>query len=194
MKKFLTLIVIVTILISCKNNQQNSHNNITDSEKKEMKDTIKDISTSRGVEEKQVTVTRNIQEDRAKAKKEIEDKLSQNPKIWEPLVLNYYIVDYISEGQSAPKDIIDMGEWYKFDKDFRYQHGFFNKTIENGRYSIDIDKKILLLLPDEEDVFPSEWKLLNSADVIVMVGTAKFGNNPVQKHTQNVVKKPEIIE
>ena len=195
MNKLLTFIVVSSIIFSCSNNPKNTNKEDIENTKKEIIETKKDIepaNTKTG--EKTVVIQRNIEDDRKTAKKEINERMANNPEVWEPLVLNYYMVDFLSEGQSAPADIIDLGEWYKFDKNFRYEHGYFDKISEKGKYTIDLTNKTLLMLPDQEDKLPSEWKLLNSADVIVMVGTSKFGNNPVQKHMQNVLKKPEIIK
>lgn len=135
---------------------------------------------------------RDIVNDRDEAQKLISEFHNNAPKTWDFITTNFYLVDYISDGKGGPKDLIDLGEWYKFETDFTYQHGFFKKIMDEGKYAYDIDKGKLLMLPNKNNQFPSEWKLMHSGEIIVLVGTAKFGNNPFQKHMQNIEKQPEI--
>jgi hypothetical protein len=184
------VLILISFLFSCTNNKHK--NNKVESNDTEITNNNDIIPEKDKKDESPVVEKRDTTYDRNIATKELKEYLSTNPKAWDPLILNYYTVDFLSEGQGAPKDILDLGEWYKFDKDFNYKHGFFDKIIDRGKYSLDIEKKLLLMLPSDKTQAPSEWKILYSGDVIVMVGTAKFGNNPIQKHCQNVLKRPEI--
>ncbi len=135
-----------------------------------------------------VKVERNIAADRKTAEAEINEQ-NNTEKTPFFLTTNYYVVDYLISGASAPKDVTKKGEWFKFERDKSYTHGFFEKIAEKGKYKFE--NKILLLYPDDKNLFPSEWRIKNSKDVIVMIGTSKFRNNATQKHTQNLKEKPK---
>ena len=192
-RNVILMVILIFALSSCNNAKNNSDKSTEQNIEMQDQSGNKDIVPEKDdTSEQPIIQKRDIKEDRMTAMKELKEKLANNPKYWEPLVLNYYTVDYISDGQGAPKDVLDIGEWYDFEKDFRYQHGFFNKLYEQGIYTFDIDNKLLLMIPEDNTKAPSEWKILDSGDIIVMVGTAKFGNNPIQKHCQNVKEKPEL--
>lgn len=176
------------LFLSCKNDANKSTNS-----NKEQKNIQSDIEPQIENEDLKPYVKElDIVETRNEANSNIIEFVKGNNKASEYLTLNYYIVDYISDGKSGPKDMIDFGEWYKFEKDFTYKHGFFEEVEDEGKYIYNIDDKKALLLPNKKDKFPSEWKVLSSGDVIVFVGTSRFNNNPFQKHMQNVKEKPLV--
>ncbi len=183
MKKIILFTIITTFfLVSCKD--KNSRNikskNITKTE-----DIVPENEDKKLVP---IELKRDISEDRKKAEKEI-NSTGNSEEIPFFLTTNYYVVDYLMSGKGAPDDVTKKGEWYKFEKDKSYSHGLFEKTIEKGRFKFE--NEILLLYPDNKNLFPSEWRIMHSGDIIVMAGTSKFGNNAVQKHTQNLKEKPK---
>ena len=190
-KSIFILLITLVFIVSCNNNPENSNSKdrTISTEQVNQRDITPEYEDG---DLKPITIERNINEDRANAKSTITDFLNKEPKKWEFLTLNYYIVDYIADGKGAPKDLLDIGEWYKFNQDFTYSHGFFDKIEDQGIYSYDIENSKLTILPNENKKYQSEWRVLHSGDVIVLIGTAKFGNNPYQKHMQNIEKQPEI--
>jgi len=189
----MTRIIILTIIFisvfgSCKNKVANEQ---TSGRQKEL--STKEIEPAENhPKEKQIVKKRFVDEDRATAKTELNDFFKNKYKPVLFLSKDYFVVDYISNGKEGPKDMIDFGEWYKFNPDFSYSHGFFSEIKDKGKYSYDLNKELLMMLPDDKKLYPSEWKTLKSGDVIVLVGTAKFSNNPFQKHMQNVKEKTEL--
>ena len=187
-KNFIIIALILSIFVSCKDSGNLNSDKISAS------DTITklDIEPQREDGElKPMVIERNIDEDRNNAKKEITDMLASGQDIPSYLTLNYYLVDFISEG-GQPRDIIDLGEWYKFEDNNMYEHGFFGKLKIKGKFIFDQSLSTILLYPESESSAPEEWKVLNSKDVIVLSGTPKFGNNSTQKHLQNVKEKPVL--
>ena len=181
-------LIIVSFFASCK--EKNTTSNTSANNKKTEITDIRPNENSE--EEKPIVKKRFIDEERSQAKSELDKFFSKKPKPIVFLTTNYYVVDYISDGKQGPKDMLDFGEWYKFGDDFKYQHGFFAEIKDQGKYSYYKDKKLLLMLPEDKKDYPSEWKILSSGDVVVLVGTPKFSNNPFQKHMQNVKEKPTL--
>ncbi len=181
-------VLFISIFGSCKNNtireQNPGHHKELSTQEIEPADNHP--------EKKPIIKERFVDEERAMAETELNDFFKSKHKPVLFLSKDYFVVDYISNGQKGPKDMIDFGEWYKFNPDFSYRHGFFSEIKDKGKYSYDLNKKLLMMLPDDKKLFPSEWKILNSGDVVVLVGTAKFSDNPFQKHMQNVKEKPEL--
>ncbi|MEZ4908889.1 MAG: hypothetical protein R2771_14900 [Saprospiraceae bacterium] len=106
----------------------------------------------------------------------------------------YYLVDYISEVGKSPKDIIDIGEWFRFNDNYSYEHGFFDKLNTKGRFILEDKNKKITIVPDDENEFPEQFNILNSDDVMVISATHKFGGHSYQKHLVEVEKKPEITK
>jgi len=187
-KNLIIIIMILSIFVSCKNGRNSNSDKISDIDTA----TVQDIEPVReDAELKPMVIERNLTEDRAKAKKEIVELMASTQSIPEYLTINYFLVDFISEG-GKPRDIIDLGEWYKFNKNNTYEHGFFAKLNEKGKFAFNSSSGTVLLYPDNETSTPEEWKVLNSKDVIVLSGTPEFGNNNMQKHLQNVKEKPVL--
>ena len=136
---------------------------------------------------------RDIKKERAKA---MEILLNFEPDGEFPEFLNsrYYLVDYISEVGNVPRDIIDLGEWFKFNPDYTYEHGFFEKLNSKGKYALEDKNRVITIVPDSEEEFPEQFKMLTSGDVLVISGTNKFGSSSYQKHMVQVEKKPEIVK
>ncbi len=181
-------VIFISVVGSCKKNAAKEHTSVR---QKELSTQEIEPSANHS-KEKQIVKKRFVDEDRATAKTELNDFFKDKHKPVLFLSKDYYVVDYISSGQEGPKDMIDFGEWYKFNTDFSYSHGFFSEIRDKGKYSYELNKELLMMLPDDKKMYPSEWKILKSGDVIVLVGTAKFSNNPFQKHMQNVKEKPEL--
>ncbi len=181
-------VIFISVVGSCKNNAAKEH---TSGRQKELSTQEIEPATNH-LKEKPIVKERFVDEERATAKNELNDYFKSKHKPVLFLSRDYYVVDYISNGQEGPKDMIDFGEWYKFNPDFSYNHGFFSEIKDKGKYSYDLNNKLLMMLPDDKKLYPSEWKTLKSGDVIVLIGTARFSNNPFQKHMQNVKEKPEL--
>ncbi len=188
-------IILISLIIlvgfnSCKNKKADKSTNAIEKTTK-----TTDINPNKKEDEAQPIIKeRFIKDDRATATKEVDNFIKNSPKPIIFLTNDYYVVDYISDGKHKPKDMLDFGEWYRFEKNFTYEHGFFDEVKDNGKYTYDNLKKVLLMLPKDKKLFPSEWRILNSGDIVVLVGTSKFSNNPLQKHMQNVKEKPILTK
>ncbi len=182
MKKTIFFVIVILLLIGCKDKTSGDIKN------KKAETTQDIVSQNKNKKLVPVEIKRDIVEDRKKAKTEI-DNINTSNEVPFFLTTNLYVVDYLMSGTGAPDDVTKVGEWYKFEKNNNYSHGFFEDISETGKYKFE--NKILLLYPENEKLFPAEWRIMNSKDIIVMAGTSKFGNNSIQKHLQNVKEKPK---
>ena len=187
MKKIIVLLLLISVILSCKNNK-----NATEPKKFEpvKENTVSDDIKTDYEDGRFVPLNNkpDLREARAFARNSLNKYYDKNSGQTSALVLDYYVVDYIADGKGAPRDVLDKGEWYKFNKNNTYQHGFLDKIADKGEYFFDGEK--IMILPDEKDKYPSEWKVLQSKDVMILVGTAKFANNSIQKHCVNMKTKP----
>jgi len=184
---FLSCLILLA-LFSCKNNKSESNDSTALNNQTQID--IQPDSNEKGGEP--IVTKVNINEQRAIAKEDIREflKTENKPPIF--LTSNYHLVDYISDGIGGPKDMIDVGEWYNFLNDNTYSHGFFDKIEDSGKFVYDQESKKVIMLPVIETKSPSEWRVLNSGDIIVLVGTAKFRNNPFQKHLKEIKDQPQL--
>jgi len=93
-----------------------------------------------------------------------------------------YLIDYIVVvNKEIPKEPL-QGESLIFSEDLKYQWFSKNSLSEQGAFRFDPDRNRLLLVPDEESNFPTEWNVKMAGDVVVLAGTSTFGNNHTQMH------------
>ncbi len=84
----------------------------------------------------------------------------------------------LSLKESAPKDNIYKGQWLDILPKGHYKKGLYEETTEMGRYIYD-DKTSLLELRSTSDT-STEWKVKVDPATMILIGTAKYGNNPWQ--------------
>ncbi len=72
------------------------------------------------------------------------------------------------------------GDWLHLNKDGTYQAGRQKEKTYTGQWSYAHDAQLLFLRPDSKNYKMSEWKVMASETVIVLVGTQTYGNNSIQ--------------
>jgi hypothetical protein len=190
MSRYLPIIgVLLLFFVSCRQ--------ASDSERSMESDDFfsdSDMIRERNLQESvEIEMVRDISEDRAKAREELLGILGSEPHLPEFMTGSYYHIDHIIEGEK-PMDIIDEGRWYLFNENFTYQKGNIDDAFLKGRYAYKPTENKILLFPDDYNAFPEEWKILYADEIIVFVGTSKFGNNNVQKRMVRVKKRPGSID
>jgi hypothetical protein len=91
----------------------------------------------------------------------------------------FEIVNRVVVNQETENKQIE-GEWISFSQDFTYEWYRDSKMYQRGNYFYGMKTDLLLLLGDNEEDFPSEWKLKSASDIIVLIGTSTFKNNSTQ--------------
>lgn len=84
----------------------------------------------------------------------------------------------LSLKESTPKDNIYKGQWLDLMPKGHYKKGLFSETTEMGRYIYD-ENTTLLEMRSTSDT-STEWKVKVDPATMILIGTAKYGNNPWQ--------------
>lgn len=84
----------------------------------------------------------------------------------------------LSLKEETPKDNIYKGHWLDLKPKGEYSKGIYGETTESGRYVFN--SKAGLLELRSSDGKSSEWKVKVDPASMIMIGTAKYGNNPWQ--------------
>jgi hypothetical protein len=132
-----------------------------------------DNSNSTPAVQKQQPVKRNM----AKA---IPRPNPEETRAWSILTVDMWHYKFAMSVTETPDDNIYEGYWIDFEDDFSYKKGFYDSVIAQGYYAYDNDTKVLEIIPEEGDDEPSQWNVKTNGEVIILIGTSKFGNNATQ--------------
>ena len=83
-----------------------------------------------------------------------------------------------------------QGQWIDFEPDGTFEHGKYDKTDYTGVWEYEHDAQILTLFPDEKEQKNSQWRIKFADDVLIMIGTAKYGDNAIQAQLVRRDDKP----
>lgn len=140
---------------------------------------------------KNIKIIKELLKQREEAYNLVNMMLKKYKEMPEELLNDYFQVDYIVNNDNL-QDIIDLGEWYHFNKDNTFEHGFLNKTAEKGKYAYGKRSKSILLYYDSENEFPEEWKITFYENELIFEGTPTFGTENSKKHLKRVKDKPVL--
>lgn len=104
----------------------------------------------------------------------------ENRKAYAIITADLWHFNFALSVTDTPEDNIYEGYWLDFEDDFSYVKGYYDKVIAKGEYDYDNDSKILEMIPTEGDDEPNQWKIKTNGEVIILVGTSKYGNNATQ--------------
>jgi hypothetical protein len=82
------------------------------------------------------------------------------------------------------------GLWIDFEPDGTFEKGKYDKTSYTGMWAYDHDKSELTLYPDPKTEKNSQWLLKYNDDIVIMIGTAKYGDNATQIQLVRKTDKP----
>ena len=109
------------------------------------------------------------------------------------IVVNYFHMQFLFDG-SKMSDIGDYdGHWINFKDDFTYEYGYYENKVGGGRYHYSLNSEKMIMLDDDEKCMPQEWTIMAKEDIIVMVGSDYFGNNPRQLKMERNPELPQKI-
>ena len=175
--------LLAILLIACKPDGGNK-SGISGTEEIDTRDTGADTDGYVMME-----TVRSIRDERQMASQMFQDLSQVNTDPPMILISKLFAVNTrIIVNEPVSQDPI-TGEYFDFRDDFSYRWLVSDSLYEKGRYHYQFDKDLLLLLPDQEDHFPSEWMVKSAGDVIVLVGTATFKNNNTQIRMQGTLKE-----
>lgn len=92
-------------------------------------------------------------------------------------IWNFYFALSISE--PTPKDNIYKGHWLDLKENGQYSKGIYGSTTDMGYYFYDQSKKTVEFRSSMKDT-SSEWTVKVDPDAMLLIGTARFNNNPWQ--------------
>lgn len=90
------------------------------------------------------------------------------------LVINTVFSD--DKSDQLPK----KNDWLHLVKDGTYKAGRGKDQTHTGQWSYEPNGQTLFLRPDTKDYKMSEWKVMFTDNVVVLVGTSTYGNNATQ--------------
>lgn len=91
----------------------------------------------------------------------------------------WHYVFALSIKDPTPKENIYEGHWLDLLPDGTFKQGIYQETLDNG-YFILTNSGGDQLLELRSDKAASEWKVKSDPAQMLLVGTAKYGNNPWQ--------------
>jgi hypothetical protein len=91
-------------------------------------------------------------------------------------ILIFNTVFGAGEGDKDPR----KGDWIHLLKSGAYLAGRAKDQTHTGKWSYEPNGQTLFLRPDIQDYKMSEWKVMATDNVVVLVGTSTYGNNATQ--------------
>lgn len=114
-------------------------------------------------------------------------------RAWSILTVDLWHYKFALSVTETPDKNIYEGYWIDFEDDFSYTKGYYEDVVARGYYDYDNDTKILEIIPEEGDDEPSQWNVKTNGEVIILIGTSKFGNNATQIKLVREREKPQDI-
>ena len=74
------------------------------------------------------------------------------------------------------------GYWLDFKENGTYDYGIWGEQKGSGTWTYDNDTRLLEMTPTSGPDKPSEWQVKHKEDNVVLLGTARFGNNTNQEN------------
>jgi len=117
-------------------------------------------------------------------------------KAWAILTADIWQYEFALTIGESPKENIYEGYWIDFEDDFTFVKGKYTDTLSVGEYNFDFDSKILEILPTAGKEGPTEYRIQTNGEIIIFIGTAKYGNNGTQIKLKRVrsIPTPEKAE
>jgi|GEM_PF-2371980 len=119
------------------------------------------------------------------------EKRSKEEDAYSMLVVGHWVYEAIFAGGERPKPV-EPGFWVKYDEDFSYQYGQYDRIDGGGKYHLtfNTEEPTMIMVDDNANKSPEEWKLMTKEDVMILVGSNYFGNNPKQMKLVKEMQRP----
>jgi len=93
-------------------------------------------------------------------------------------------LQFVHQGEMSKPGEFD-GFWYDFKKDHTYEYGTRANVEGSGKYNYHFERGELLMVDNLGNKKPEEWTVKSSGDVMILVGTATYNDNHIQKKLVN---------
>ncbi|MBK6546509.1 MAG: hypothetical protein IPO78_07660 [Saprospiraceae bacterium] len=160
MKKFSLICSLGMLLICCKNKENKSTEAISGSENSKLEEIKLAPPTMGRIDDQFIQLSQSQKEN-----------LDLTNMLW-----HYSFA--LSLKEAAPKENIYKGQWLDLLPKGEYKKGLYGETTETGRYIFD-EKTTFLELRSTTGT-SSEWKVKVDPATMILIGTAKYSNNPWQ--------------
>ncbi len=168
--KTIYFLLLSLIIISCKNKEHNNATINSDEVNPQIQE-VKLMAPPMGkLDEAFIKLA-----DAQKSVPAIEDKL------W-----HYSFV--LSLKDATPKENIYKGQWLDLLPNGHYAKGLYNDTLEKGRFIFNEESTLLEMRSEKDTSY--EWKIKYDPANMILIGTAKYGNNPWQMKLSRQDKLP----
>ena len=95
--------------------------------------------------------------------------------------------------QKFSKELAYVGHWLKFEEDFSYTYGIYDRTTGGGRYHYRLDDSQLIMLDNDPEMEPKVWDAKNNGEIMPFVGTHTFDvNNGMQIKMIPLDERPTV--
>lgn len=113
--------------------------------------------------------------------KELIKTRAQKEEAMSSLTADHWAYEFVFDGYEMSKSGAYSGQWLKFEDDHTYEYGTNNDVKGKGKYHYSAVSGNMVMLDDQEDKMPEEWKVQAQDEVMILVGSSSyFGNNPRQ--------------
>lgn len=113
-----------------------------------------------------------------------------NKKSWTIMTAGFYEYQFVFDGREMSKPGEHAGRWVKFDDDLTYTYGYYDKVQGSGKYDFNLDSELLLMVDDNSNIKPNEYKCKPVNDVCILVGTDVYKDNNFQCKMAKVDSQP----
>lgn len=90
-----------------------------------------------------------------------------------------------------PRDEPFKGHWIDLEPNGSFTSGVYGDKTSGGRWAYNHDQKKLALMPDDTSQKPSEWNVMYNENMVVLVGTATYGDNNTQARLERFTELPK---
>lgn len=139
----------------------------------------KDAIRAERAKEKAEEQAKNLPGFRAHAKELVKAR-AEKEKAMAFLTSDHWAYEFVFDGSQMSKKGVYDGHWIKFGDDHTYQYGVGNDVKGSGQYHYSLDSEKMIMVDDKDDKMPEEWEIKAQDEVMIMVGSGYFGNNPRQ--------------
>lgn len=86
--------------------------------------------------------------------------------------LTYYHIQaqYVSNLNKIDASIKYDGQWLKFDDDYTFKYGIYDRVIGSGIFHYSESTERLMMLDDDPQIEPKMWTIKSNSDYINMMG------------------------
>ena len=139
----------------------------------------------------EVPISSAQKNNRAQAASVIEHRKKEEAKPMAMMVANYWEYEFKFQKQKMSAEGEFAGEWIKFNDDWTYTYGKYEKTNGGGAYHHSFDNAKLVMLDNDINVDPVEYETKYGTEVIILVGRPTFGQNGNQMKLKKSLEQPK---